>query len=92
MPDHIHFILSINAERHIGRSLQDMMRWFKSMTTTNYIKLVKLGVLKPFNKKLWQKSYYEHIIRDEEDYVNSAQYILDNPLKWDIKEKYGITI
>ena len=92
MPNHIHLILVINSERHMGRSLPEMMRWFKTMTTNEYINLVKHNILKPFDKKLWQKSYYEHIIRDEEDYINTAQYILDNPLKWDIKEKYGITV
>lgn len=58
MPDHIHFILSINSERHTGRSLPDMMQWFKTMTTNDYIKSVKRNVLKPFAGKLWQKSYY----------------------------------
>ena len=82
MPDHIHFILIINTERHIGRSLPDMMQWFKTMTTNEYIKLVKKNILKPFNQKLWQKSYYDHIIRDENDYITKWNYIQNNPLKW----------
>jgi REP element-mobilizing transposase RayT len=31
---------------------------------------------------IWQRNYYEHIIRDEESYFRIAEYILDNPLKW----------
>ncbi|MBQ7573003.1 MAG: transposase [Clostridia bacterium] len=85
MPDHIHFILIINpTERHTGRSLPDMMQWFKTMTTNEYIKLVKNNILKPFDKKLWQKSYYEHIIRNDQDYIQTVEYIINNPLKYSL--------
>ncbi len=90
MPDHIHMIVNIkpteiqNAERHIGRSLQDIMQWFKTMTTNEYINAVKNGEIKPFVKKLWQKSYYEHIIRNERDYTETLEYSVNNPLKYKI--------
>lgn len=32
--------------------------------------------------KLWQRNYYEHIIRNEESYNRIASYIINNPLKW----------
>lgn len=35
----------------------------------------------PFDKKIWQRNYYEHIIRDEIDYIEMKEYILNNPLK-----------
>jgi len=44
------------------------MRWFKAMTTNEYIRAVKAGVLQPFHQKLWQKSYYDHIARSDEDF------------------------
>ena len=82
MPDHIHFILFISdTERHVGRSLPEILQWYKTMTTNEYIALVKADILKPFDKKLWQKSYYEHIIRDKEDYLTRVRYILNNPFK-----------
>ena len=80
MPDHLHFILNIK-ERHAGRSLQDVMRYFKTMTTNEYIRGVKNNILSPFNKKLWQKSYYDHIIRNQEDYNEVWEYIDNNPQK-----------
>ena len=86
MPDHIHFILIINLERHMGCSLSDMVQWFKTMTTNEYIRMVKNNVLKPFDTKLWQKSFYDHIIRDENDYVTKCQYIINNPI--DERELY----
>ena len=82
MPNHIHIIVMI-TERHIGRSLHDVMRWFKTMVTNEYICEVKCGALKPFNKKLFQKSYHDHIIRSKEDYDKIWEYIHTNPLKWE---------
>jgi len=81
MPDHLHFIVNIK-ERHVGRSLQDVLRYFKTMTTNEYIRGVKDGNLPPFNKKLWQKSYYDHIIRNQADYNEIWEYIENNPQKW----------
>ena len=81
MPNHIHAIIKI-TERHAGRSLQDVMRWFKTMTTNEYIKGIKNNNLKPFDKKLWQKSYYDHVIRGEADYKEIWDYIENNPTRW----------
>ena len=71
-----------NAERHAGRSLPDVMRFFKTMTTNDYIRGVKDGTLTPFDGKLWQKSYYDHVIRNQQDYNEIWQYIENNPTKW----------
>jgi putative transposase len=35
---------------------------------------------------VWQRNYYEHVIRNEIDLANIRQYIADNPLKWDLDE------
>ncbi len=82
MPNHIHCIVTI-TERHAGRSLHDIMRWFKTMTTNAYICEVKNGRLPPFYNKVWQKSFHDHIIRGEADYLENWQYIDNNPLKWE---------
>ena len=81
MPNHLHLIVQI-TERHIGRSLPSVMRFFKTMTTNAYIREVKNKAVKPFNKKLWQKSYHDHIIRNEADYQKIWNYIDTNPAKW----------
>ena len=71
------------AERHTGRSLQDVIRFFKTMTTNEYMRGAKAGRLKPFDKKLWQKSYYDHVIRNQRDYDEIWEYIENNPVKWE---------
>ena len=35
---------------------------------------------------VWQRNYYEHVIRNETDLANIRQYIANNPLKWDLDE------
>lgn len=83
MPDHFHGIIWINnyeTEINIPKILQ----WFKAMTTNEYIRNVKEHNWKPFDKKLWQRNYYEHIIRNEKALNNIRQYIINNPIKLDI--------
>lgn len=73
MPNHCHGIITITgtAERegeHTGSPLQGrpiykMVQWFKTMTTNEYIHNVKQNHWEPFDGKLWQRNYYEQIIR-----------------------------
>ena len=37
--------------------------------------------------KIWQRNYFEKIVRDQRAYDNITQYIIDNPKKWEIKKK-----
>jgi putative transposase len=57
------------------------------MTTNQYIRGVKRGDWPPFRKKLWQRNYYEHVIRDEEELDHFRQYIGDNPANWQTDEE-----
>ena len=81
MSDHLHLIANIKETRP-GCTLADAMRFFKTMTTNEYIRGVKQGVLQPFDEKLWQKSYYDHVIRNQQDFTEIWEYIENNPVKW----------
>ena len=84
MSDHIHFILAIGedfAKNNHGETLSDIMGWYKTMTTNEYIAYVKQGLLSPFKRKIWQKSYYDHIIRNYQDYLDVKKYLANNPIK-----------
>jgi putative transposase len=63
-------------------TLGHMMQWFKTMTTNAYIGGVRNLEWKPFPGKLWQRDYYEHIVRDEESLNRIREYIRDNPARW----------
>jgi putative transposase len=63
-------------------SLWDLMCRFKTMTTNKYIKLVKQNNAQRFYGFLWQRSYYERIIRNKYDLYRIKQYISNNPINW----------
>ena len=69
----------------LGRVIQA----FKSITTHEYINGVKQHGWSPFAGKLWQRNYWEHIIRNEKSYQNISEYIINNPLKWDDDKFYA---
>jgi putative transposase len=66
------------AEGSVGRLVQA----FKSVTTQQYIRGVRDCGWPPFSEKLWQRNYYEHIVRDEEEWQRIHDYIAANPINW----------
>lgn len=62
--------------------LPQIMQWFKTMTTNEYIRGVRQRGWPPFPGRLWQRNYYERVIRDDAELNRARQYIIDNPLKW----------
>ena len=78
MPNHIHFLMRLNIEGGASPSpttVSDIVRVFKSLTTRECKKAAQID-------KLFQRSFYDHVIRDEYDYKIKWQYIEDNPAKW----------
>lgn len=57
--------------------------WFKRMSTNEYIRNIKEKNWKRFDKRLWQRNYYEHIIRNKGDLNKIREYILTNPQNWE---------
>jgi len=62
--------------------IAQMVQWFKTMTTNEYIRGVKELGWPPFIGKLWQRNYYEHIIRNPGEHARICNYIYSNPLRW----------
>lgn len=87
MPNHIHAIIQIQEDRgetggaSPSPTLMDVIRAFKSITARMCNKIQPIS-------QLFQRSYYEHVIRCESDYLEIAQYILNNPAKWTQDEFY----
>jgi len=92
MPNHFHgIIILINSRRGTSRraptmerfgkptsdSIPTIMRLFKSAATTRINELRKTP-----GSPVWQRGFYEHIIRDEDDLNRIRRYIQDNVLKW----------
>ncbi len=68
---------------HAGAPLHTIIQWFKTMTTNYYIRGVRQSGWRAFPGRLWQRNYYEHIIRNEAALHRIRQYIMDNPARWD---------
>lgn len=71
------------AGEHTGSPLHRMVQWFKTMTTNEYIRGIHEREWERFNGKLWQRNYYEHVIRDDLELHVIREYIRYNPLKWE---------
>ena len=62
--------------------LPDVVHRFKTMTTKRYADGVRANQWTPFPGRLWQRNYYEHIIRDDQSWRRIREYIMTNPLRW----------
>lgn len=86
MPNHIHLILSIQKET-VGASphltVPEIICAYKSLVTRE---CKSVGYKE---QKLFQRSFHDHIIRNEQDYQNIWTYIDNNPLKWELDCYYA---
>jgi putative transposase len=71
----------------IAPTLGQIVNWFKTMTTNQYIQGVKQNAWPSFHGRLWQRNYYEHIIRNETELKRFRCYIADNPANWQTDEE-----
>lgn len=67
---------------HMGPPLRVIVQWFKTMTTNAYIRAVSTHAWTPFAGRLWQRNYYERIIRNTDELQRARKYIDDNPPRW----------
>ena len=79
MPDHIHLLITILPAEN-GRPMGAPM-------ISNMVNQLKGYVTKRIGFPIWQKLYYDHIIRDEEDFNTKWEYIDNNPISWFDKNK-----
>ena len=78
-----------NGRPHWGApTLGNIVDWFKTMTTNEYIRGIKKHNWTKFTGRFWQRNYYDHIIRNDADLLRCRQYVLDNPPKWELDENH----
>ncbi|MEE8373073.1 MAG: transposase, partial [Dehalococcoidia bacterium] len=75
MPDHLHILVQAGES---PKDLSQFVRGFKSYCTT-----ITRSVATPAatNSRLWQRGFYEHVLRKEEDIEGVAEYVLNNPVR-----------
>ena len=74
MPNHVHLLLQIHSDSN-GRSMI-------APTISTVVRLMKGTVSKQAGFSIWQKGFYDHVIRNEGDYQDIWNYIEGNPSKW----------
>jgi REP element-mobilizing transposase RayT len=94
MPNHIHGIIILKNGIGVGADLVSaricvsrVIQAFKSTSTNEYIRRVNQKGWDKFDKTLWQRSFYDHVIRNEKDLLRIQEYILNNPLQWAMDEE-----
>ena len=84
MPNHIHAILLLQETAGDSQSptIMDIVCAYKSLTTR------QCKMVQPIDK-LFQTSFYEHVIRGREDYDEIVEYIVNNPKQWEMDKLYS---
>jgi putative transposase len=87
MPNHLHGIIVLSdfgrAATRAAPTVGDVVGAFKSLFTLRFVEGVKSKRWPAFDRRVWQRNYYEHVIRDERDLARARRYIDENPLRWD---------
>ena len=78
---------ALRLDSHSRISLAKIVQWFKTMTTNDYIRAVRTHEVRPFQRRLRQRNYYEHVIRNEQELDILREYILGNPFRWQEDEE-----
>ena len=87
MPNHIHAIIVIVEPGLTANKrplvLGNMVGAFKSISTNHYIDGVHEQGWEPFHKRLWQRDFYDRVIRNERELEAIRAYIINNPANWE---------
>jgi putative transposase len=87
MSDHLHKIIFIDHEGDQRANLSQIVQWFKINTTNAYIRQVHQGISPPFDKPLWQRGFWDRVIRNDDELQAIRNYIASNPERWMLKHK-----
>lgn len=80
MPDHVHIIIKIEKQPKNGRTL--FAPTSETPTLSRVIKHFKEAVTKELGYSIWQKSFYDTIIKNRKQHAEIRQYIANNPAKY----------
>ena len=73
MPDHIHWLLQLSLDGNLSET----------------VRLFKAKVSNTLRQPIWQRGFYDHALRDDEDILDAARYIIANPLRSGLAESAG---
>jgi REP element-mobilizing transposase RayT len=75
------------APTAVRATIGDIVGAFKSRFTVEFIRGVRDGRWPAFSRRVWQRNYYEHVIRDDRELAGVRRYIEENPLRWEFDQE-----
>lgn len=84
MPDHVHaiIVLGTNPHRESTASIPDLVRSFKMRVMKSWLAGLSTRGWEPYDEHLWQRSYFDTLIRNDVHLETTREYILANPDRW----------
>ena len=83
MPDHIHFLITLkDADGHPGTGVPT-----RTSALARFVGTFKRFCNKTYGRNIWQGRYYDHVIRNGQDYNEIWEYITGNPHRWAAKKQ-----
>ena len=99
MPNHVHGMIHLKRRisdgqgcqeqfgKPVGFSIATILRTFKAAVTRDARRILgKPGI------EVWQRNYYERVVRDGKEYADTYRYICENPLRWDADKENPKTV
>lgn len=80
MPNHVHFLLSVITQQTAASPANERV--------PSFVSALKRMTNKTAGCNLWQRSYHDHVIRDEDDFLRRWKYIEENPARWTMDRFY----
>ena len=87
MPNHIHILLSIvkdDGRENPSPTADAVVGWLKYQATKEINQLRGSS-----SEKIFQRSFFDHIVRNRDDYYEICKYIYDNPIRWSCDQLYS---
>ena len=86
MPNHVHFLLSVISTQGTSRTPSPTNQSPKvsrhNEAVPKFVSYFKRSTNRLCGKNIWQRSYHDHVVRNNEDYEKHYEYIDNNPLRW----------
>ena len=82
VPNHIHIMLSVLGANTLDSTIQNSV-------VSRFVSTWKRFCNKEYGQNIWQPRFYDHIIRNQEDFERHMKYICENPFSWRKDEFYS---
>ena len=85
MPNHVHLIVSVVRDGPSGTPVPTVL----NSTVSKFVSTLKRFVNKEIGENIFQRSFYDRIIRSRDEYMEICNYIVLNPKNWEMDELYS---